>query len=49
VKRGSVKHVLYRDDDDTDMSVVVAGHAHVITFLPLSCELSIFVVVTVIF
>jgi hypothetical protein len=31
------------------MIVVEAGHAHVITFLPLSCELSIFVAVTVIF
>jgi hypothetical protein len=27
------------------MIVVEAGHAHVITFLPLSCELSIFVAV----
>jgi hypothetical protein len=31
------------------MIVVEAGHAHVMTFLPLSCELSIFVAVTVIF
>jgi hypothetical protein len=31
------------------MIVVEAGHAHVITFLPLSCELSIFVAVTEIF
>jgi hypothetical protein len=31
------------------MIVVEAGHAHVIKFLPLSCELSIFVAVTVIF
>jgi hypothetical protein len=31
------------------MIVVEVGHAHVITFLPLSCELSIFVAVTVIF
>jgi hypothetical protein len=29
--------------------VVEAGHAHVMKFLPLSCELSIFVAVTVIF
>jgi hypothetical protein len=31
------------------MIVVEAGHAHVMKFLPLSCELSIFVAVTVIF
>jgi hypothetical protein len=31
------------------MIVVEAGHAHVTKFLPLSCELSIFVAVTVIF
>jgi hypothetical protein len=31
------------------MIVVEAGHAHVMKFLPLSCELSIFVGVTVIF
>jgi hypothetical protein len=31
------------------MIVVEAGHAHVVKFLPLSCELSIFVAVTVIF
>jgi hypothetical protein len=31
------------------MIVVGAGYAHVMKFLPLSCELSIFVAVTVIF
>jgi hypothetical protein len=31
------------------MIVVEAGHAHVMKFLPLLCELSIFVAVTVIF
>jgi hypothetical protein len=31
------------------MIVVEAGHVHVMKFLPLSCELSIFVDVTVIF
>jgi hypothetical protein len=31
------------------MIVVEAGHAHVMKFLLLSCELSIFVAVTVIF
>jgi hypothetical protein len=31
------------------MIVVEAGHAHVMKFFPLSCELSIFVDVTVIF
>jgi hypothetical protein len=31
------------------MIVVEAGHAHVMEFLLLSCELSIFVAVTVIF
>jgi hypothetical protein len=31
------------------MIEVEAGYAHVMTFLPLSCELSIFVAVTVIF
>jgi uncharacterized membrane protein len=31
------------------MIVVEAGHAHVMKFLPLLCELSIFVTVTVIF
>jgi hypothetical protein len=31
------------------MIVAEAGHAILITFLPLSCELSIFVAVTVIF
>jgi hypothetical protein len=31
------------------MIVVEAGHAHVMKFLSLSCELSIFVAVTVIF
>jgi hypothetical protein len=31
------------------MIVVEAGHAHVTRFLPLSCELSIFVAVTVMF
>jgi hypothetical protein len=31
------------------MIVVETGHAHVMKFLPLSCELSIFVAVTVIF
>jgi hypothetical protein len=31
------------------MIVVEAGHDHVMKFLPLSCELSIFVAVTVIF
>jgi hypothetical protein len=31
------------------MIVVEAGHVHVMKFLPLSCELSIFVAVTVIF
>jgi hypothetical protein len=31
------------------MIVVEAGHAHVMKFLTLSCELSIFVAVTVIF
>jgi hypothetical protein len=31
------------------MIVVEAGHAHVMTFLPLSYKLSIFVAVTVIF
>jgi hypothetical protein len=31
------------------MIVIEAGHAHVMKFLPLSCELSIFVAVTVIF
>jgi hypothetical protein len=31
------------------MIVVEAGHAHVMKFLPLSCELSIFVAVAVIF
>jgi hypothetical protein len=31
------------------MIVVEAGHAHVMKLLPLSCELSIFIAVTVIF
>jgi hypothetical protein len=31
------------------MIVVEVGHAHVITFLPLSCEAVSFVAVTVIF
>jgi hypothetical protein len=31
------------------MIVGEAGHAHVMKFLPVSCELSIFVAVTVIF
>jgi type VI protein secretion system component VasF len=31
------------------MIVVEAGHAHVIKFLPISCELSIFVAVIVVF
>jgi hypothetical protein len=31
------------------MIVVEAGHAHVMKFLPLSCELSIFVAVAVFF
>jgi hypothetical protein len=31
------------------MIVVEAGHVHVMKFLPLSCELSIFVAGTVIF
>jgi hypothetical protein len=31
------------------MIVVEAGHAHVMKFLPLACELSVFVAVTVIF
>jgi hypothetical protein len=31
------------------MIVVEGGHAHLIKFLPLSCELSIFVAVIVIF
>jgi hypothetical protein len=31
------------------MFVVEAGHAHVMKFLPISCELSIFVAVAVIF
>jgi hypothetical protein len=31
------------------MTVVEAGRAHVMKFLPLSCELSIVVAVTVIF